>query len=313
MSHVRVKPLAAVFIVLSIIYFLISSTFSFARIFSHPHSGIPLSQSAVKTAYYNHTIEQTHEAVIPRKIHQIYHDWSEKGGNMPHKEQWMRLRDSCINRNPGWQYKPLRYYPVFVTDSNQGSLDNNILGAVPHHPFYEYVTNHIWTYSLFHYPYPYVAVMYNSGQWFFTSMWEKYHDKVSPWSWNPSHHFGAGKKQGNSHDKNQLYRVIMDNRRGAEPWVFWNEGAGLTWQDWDFSMFMPVGEVSSRIIRTAITVTIAFSLISALVLWRCLFRRRKAVKNNAQSSSSLKSVVALLSPAKGKGGESSKKEDHELV
>jgi inositol phosphorylceramide mannosyltransferase catalytic subunit len=105
MSHLRVKPLAALLVLLGIIYFMVTSTFSFARIFSNPHSGIPLSQSAIKTAYYNHTLEQTREAVIPRKIHQIYHDWSGKGGNVPHKEQWMRLRDSCINRNPGWQYK----------------------------------------------------------------------------------------------------------------------------------------------------------------------------------------------------------------
>jgi inositol phosphorylceramide mannosyltransferase catalytic subunit len=196
-----------------------------------------------------------------------------------------------------------------VTDSTQGSLNNNILGAVPHHPFYEYVTYHIWAYSLFYYPYPYVAVMYNSGQWFFTSMWEKYHDKVTPYSWNPLHLFKAHEE----HSNNQLYRVIMDNRRGAEPWVFWNEGAGLTWQDWDFTKFNDIGEHAPRILRIAAAVEITFSLLSALVLWKCCFRRRKAVKNNAQASSGLKTVAALLSPSKGKSVDPFKKEDHELV
>lgn len=105
MSHIRIRPLAGLLILLGTLYFLISNTLGFIRIFSSPHSGIALNQSGIRTAYYNHTIDKTHEPVIPRKIHQIYHDWSGQGGNVPHTAQWMRLRDSCINRNPGWEYK----------------------------------------------------------------------------------------------------------------------------------------------------------------------------------------------------------------
>ncbi|EED20773.1 mannosyl phosphorylinositol ceramide synthase CSH1, putative [Talaromyces stipitatus ATCC 10500] len=354
MSHLRIRPLAGILVLLCILYVLVSNIFNFSRIFSSPHSGISLSQSAIRTAYYNHTINRTHEAVIPRKIHQIYHDWSGQGGNVPHTAQWMRLRDSCINRNPGWEYKlwstaesreflqreypwvlpiydsyrypvqrvdtlkyfimrhyggiyvdmdngcleslePLRYYPAFVTDGIEGPLFINILGAVPHHPFYEYLTNNLWTYNLFYYPLPYLTISYNSGRWFFTSMWEKYHDRVNWMNWNLIHSAGEGADQihASKINENQLYRVVMESRRGAEPWVFWNEGAGLTWQDWDYSMFSSIGQDAAKIIRIATAVTISLSILTPLVIWRCCCRSRKAKHN---TTGGLKTVAALLTP-----------------
>lgn len=215
--------------------------------------------------------------------------------------------------------EPLRYYPVFVTDNIQATLDNNILGAVPNHPFFEFVTNHIWAYSFFYYPWPYMAIMYNSGQWFFTSMWEKYHDVVAPRSWNPFHRDIPAAAAAKSNNDNQLFRVIMENRRGAEPWVFWNEGAGLTWESWDYGAFMWIGEHAEEVIRMVVGVTIAVSLIIGLIVWRCCCynRRRKAVKisngSGGAAGSSLKSVAALLSPVKGKSGGEVYKNDHELA
>ncbi|EEA21173.1 hypothetical protein TMatcc_001174 [Talaromyces marneffei ATCC 18224] len=375
MSRIRVRPLAGLLTLFCTLYFLISNTLGFIRIFSSPHSGIALSQSGIRTAYYNHTIDETHDPLIPRKIHQIYHDWSGQGGNVPHTAQWMRLRDSCINRNPGWEYKlwssaesreflqreyswflpiydsyrhpvqrvdalkyfimrhyggiyidmdngcleslePLRYYPAFVTDGGEGPLFINILGAAPHHPFYEYLTNNIWAYNLFYYPFPYLAVSYNSGRWFFTSMWEKYHDSVNRRNWNLVHSAGEGADQihTDTTNKNQLYRVVMESRRGAEPWVFWNEGAGLTWEDWDFSIFHWIGENAAKVIRITVAVTASLSLLTGLVVWKCCCKRRKA-KSNATGG--LKSVAALLTPvltpAKEKRVEFFFKKGHDMV
>lgn len=242
----------------------------------------------------------------------------------------------CISRT-NWlvqgcldSLEPLRYYPVFVTDNAQNTLDNNIMGAAPHHPFFEYVTNHIWTYSLFWYPYPYLSVMYNSGQWFFTDMWEKYHDKVTPINWNPFTSHNELQDEGKR--GKQLYRVIMDNRRGAEPWVFWNEGAGLTWQDWDYGLWMGITEKMDKIIRIVVMAVSGTTLVVGLIIWKCCLGRRKAMgggasaaaanimKNNgAKARAGLKTVADLLSPVlspvKGKasGDVGFGKTDHELV
>lgn len=192
--------------------------------------------------------------------------------------------------------EPLRYYPAFTTDGGEGPLFINILGAAPHHPFYEYMTNNIWAYNLFYYPLPYLTVSYNSGRWFFTSMWEKYHDSVNRRNWNLVHSAGEGADQihtSDANNKDQLYRVLMENRRGAEPWVFWNEGAGLTWEQWDFSIFHWIGENAAKVIRIAVAVTVCLSLLTSLVVWRCCCRGRK-VKSNATGG--FKSVAALLTP-----------------
>jgi hypothetical protein len=85
----------------------------------------------------------------------------------------------------------------------------------------------------------------------------------------------------------------MESRRGAEPWVFWNEGAGLTWEDWDFSIFHWIGENAAKVIRITVAVTVSLSLLTSLVVWRCCCRGRK-VKSNATGG--LKSVAALLTP-----------------
>lgn len=105
MGSFRLKSIAGFLILLYISYFLVASSLDFLRIFSSPHSGIAWSQTAIKNIYLNHTAASQEKLVIPRKIHQIYHDWSGSGGNVPHAVQWARLKDSCINRNPGWEYK----------------------------------------------------------------------------------------------------------------------------------------------------------------------------------------------------------------
>jgi hypothetical protein len=99
--HLRIRSLSIVFFLLLTICMLVVHATKIVHIFSSgPYSGIALSQSAIRDAYYNGTAG---EAVIPQRIHQIYHDWSGRG--VPHTAQWMRLRASCIDRTPGWIHK----------------------------------------------------------------------------------------------------------------------------------------------------------------------------------------------------------------
>ncbi|KAH8691630.1 glycosyltransferase sugar-binding region DXD motif-containing protein-domain-containing protein [Talaromyces proteolyticus] len=337
----RIRPLFIILPLFILHYFIITRIANFAQIFStKPYAGIPLSQSAIKDAYYNGTAkDQKPEAVIPQRIHQIYHDWS--GNGMPHSAQWGRLRASCIDRHPGWIYKlwsasesrefllreypwflpvydsyrypvqrvdamkyfvlrhyggiyidldngcleslePLRYYPVFTTDNNQGPLLNNILGSMPQHPYYQLLTDSLPSFNWLYWPFPYLTIQYASGGWFQTAIWEKYHRQ--------NHYHNTDQPQD---ENGPLYRVIMDSRRGAEPWVFWNEGAGQTWENWDNSVFLWIGEHIYTVVRIVAAVSIVLVALIAALVWKCCLRGRK---EGMKTKAGLKTAVSLISP-----------------
>ncbi|KAK3308507.1 nucleotide-diphospho-sugar transferase [Chaetomium strumarium] len=122
---------------------------------------------------------------------------------------------------------PLLYYPVFVTDGGQGALSNNILGSRPHHPFWNRLTLSLIPYD-WKWPLPYVTIMYASGQWFETAIWEEYHSLLPKPEKNPEH-------------EHRLYRIMMDGRPGAAPWVFFSHSGGGTWNNWDNRLFGAIG------------------------------------------------------------------------
>lgn len=105
-------------------------------------------------------------------------------------------------------------------------MSNNILGARPDHPFWHMMTEQLipWGY---HYPLPYVAVSYASGQWFETAIWEEYHKTLNE----------------NSRAEDRIYRIMMDQRPGADRWVFFTSGRGGSWTQWDNSLFSFIGNV----------------------------------------------------------------------
>ncbi|CRG86977.1 Mannosyl phosphorylinositol ceramide synthase SUR1 [Talaromyces islandicus] len=343
--HLRVRSWFIIFFVLLTIYSLVVHLTHVVHIFSSdPYSGIALSQSAIRDAYVNGTAG---EAVIPRRIHQIYHDWS--GHGVPHTAQWMRLRASCLDRHPGWIQKlwsasesrefiqreypwflptydsyrypiqrvdalkyfvlrhyggfyidfdngcleslePLRYYPVFTTDTYQGPLATNLLGSVPQHPYYKLLTDSLPSRNWLPWPFPYITINYNSGRWFQTDMWERYHRR-------------NGYRNSQKKDENgPLYRVIMDRRRGAEPWVFWIEGAGLTWENWDNSVFSWMSEHGSTVVRIVVAVGMVLAVLTGAIVWKCCLRGRK---EGMKTKAGLKTAVSLLSPDTGQQSEDS--------
>jgi len=118
--------------------------------------------------------------------------------------------------------EPLLYYPTWVTDGGKGALSNNILAAAPGHPFWQLLTNSMISYA-WHYPLPYLAVSYATGQWFETAIWEEYHrnlPEVEP----------------------PLTRIMMDMDPGAARWVFFSQERGGTWDQWDNGVFKWIGD-----------------------------------------------------------------------
>ncbi|KAI0812203.1 nucleotide-diphospho-sugar transferase [Xylaria sp. FL0064] len=123
---------------------------------------------------------------------------------------------------------PITYLPAFTTFGGHGTLSNNIIGGQPNHPLFVFLSESLrwwnWNYIL-----PYITISYASGQWYVTAMWEKYHSLLS----------ADGTVKGFDGDGWAPLRYIsMDMRSGApEPYLFWDQQHGGSWDNWDSAWF----------------------------------------------------------------------------
>ncbi|KAK3687159.1 nucleotide-diphospho-sugar transferase [Podospora appendiculata] len=150
---------------------------------------------------------------------------------------------------------PLLYYPAWVTDGGHGALSNNILGARPNHPYWILVTESLipWGYK---YPFPYFTVSYASGQWFETALWERYHRML------------LSQKPAARNNADKLYRVMMDMRAGAARWVFFTQGRGGSWDQWDNHFFGYIGNILvPRIRRNAGYIFLGAAVLVGVCVW----------------------------------------------
>jgi len=81
----------------------------------------------------------------------------------------------------------------------------------------------------YNYIFPYITISYASGQWFETSIWQKYHQALPK----------VNKEIG--HDE-RLVRIMMDDRPGTEPWIYFTQERGGSWINWDNLMFLWIGD-----------------------------------------------------------------------
>lgn len=123
---------------------------------------------------------------------------------------------------------PLIYYPLWVTDGGRGALSNNILASRPHHPYWTRITSSLMRWDI-NWIFPYVTISYASGQWFETAIWEQYHLLLP-------------RPEDNPELEHRLYRLMMDDREGADPWVFFTQARGGTWVNWDNRLFLLIGD-----------------------------------------------------------------------
>ncbi|KAK3358518.1 glycosyltransferase family 32 protein [Lasiosphaeria ovina] len=169
--------------------------------------------------------------------------------------------------------EPLLYYPTWVADGGQGTLSNNILGARPHHPYWAMMTNSLipWGYK---YPFPYFTVHYSSGQWFETAIWEIYHEQLP----------------ARPNQEDRLYRVMMDNRVGGARWVFFTEGRGGSWDNWDNHLFSFMGNrFVPWVVANFIFIILGAVAVAAMIWYRKgglkRFLHTKSTFNNGRLSS----------------------------
>lgn len=67
------------------------------------HSGVTLTQQAALDAYNNNATNPRPQ-LIPKIIHQVFHNWRQPGNNtLP--ADWQEVRQTCIDLNPDFEIK----------------------------------------------------------------------------------------------------------------------------------------------------------------------------------------------------------------
>ncbi len=98
---VRFSAVLWLVVLLAFLIYFISHVVAFVQIF-YTHAGISLPQAEAAEAYKNGTADRVQ--YIPRIIHQVFHNWKDPGSEvMP--SDWDNVRQTCIDKNPGWEYK----------------------------------------------------------------------------------------------------------------------------------------------------------------------------------------------------------------
>lgn len=328
----RIVPWLAGLGLTVLVIYVVVRLLAFLQLFGKlgPHAGIEITQEQV-LMLHNATDPDPRTPLIPPIVHHIFHNWKEPGKHdVP--EDWARMRQSCIDKNPGWDMKiwyteesrtfiedhfnwflstydsykfpiqrvdvmryflvrhyggiyidmdngceesldALRYMPAFTTDGGLGALSNNIIGAQPGHPWLVMMTESLLAYK-WNWFLPYAIVMYNSGQWYLTEIWEKYHARLR--ADGTLRGFPGAAKWA------PLHRVLMDGRPGADRWVFFNnKGHGGTWGAGDDWLWAWIGDHWVEFVAE-LAAAIFFSVLACVCCVRCVRRRRIGRKGYKQ-------------------------------
>ena len=87
-------------LILVLIVYFVTRLVGFLHIFFE-HPGIQITQDEAKAAHLAQTPDLRPQ-LIPKKIHQVYHDWSGNNTSLP--ADWDQVRQTCIRLNEDWNY-----------------------------------------------------------------------------------------------------------------------------------------------------------------------------------------------------------------
>ncbi|KAK3069656.1 CSG1/SUR1-like protein [Teratosphaeriaceae sp. CCFEE 6253] len=121
---------------------------------------------------------------------------------------YIDLDDGC-NR----PLTPLLSYPAFVRRTIPTGISNDVMGAVPRHPFFLMVIKNIKDYDR-RWVLPYITVMGSTGPLFLSVMWRH-------WS-----------SDGLNRDKGRV-RLIFPEEYNGQPWSFFTHHVGNSWHGAD--------------------------------------------------------------------------------
>jgi len=125
---------------------------------------------------------------------------------------YIDLDDGC-NR----ALEPLLSYPAFVRRTIPTGISNDVMGAVPRHPFFMRVIEQIENYDR-SWILPYITVMGSTGPLFLSVMWR--------------HYTSEGLNVGDGADGGRV-RIIFPDEYNGHSWSFFTHHLGNSWHGAD--------------------------------------------------------------------------------
>ena len=97
---------------------------------------------------------------------------------------YVDLDDTCQR-----SFDPLLKYPVFLRKTAPFGVSNDVMGAIPNHPFFYKAIHSLKHYNKNWYA-PYFTIMASTGPVFISIMWKQYKrwEKIKQY-WNPNYHY----------------------------------------------------------------------------------------------------------------------------
>ena len=132
---------------------------------------------------------------------------------------YIDLDDGCKRR-----LDPLLSFNAWLRRTIPTGISNDAMGAVPQHPFFIRVTEHLRNYNRSWFL-PYITIMGSTGPLFLSVMWKKY----------MQNHMSEGP------DWVGRVRVLMPGEYSKHPWSFFNIYKGDSWHQGDARLIFWMG------------------------------------------------------------------------
>nr|POE52182.1 mannosyl phosphorylinositol ceramide synthase sur1 [Quercus suber] len=288
--YVKIGLLAFVLLLLIHLGFRLSS---FIHIF-FTHAGVALTQDEVLAAYNALDHDARQQPVVPRIIHQIFHNWTH-----PAEEtlplDWQASRQTCLDLNQGWEHKLWtgrmsrefleREYPWFLATYDNFQFPVQKIDALRYFLMRHYGGIYIDLDNVRNATRDSVrralmgrrrVVNVSSSHCAFTRLGPQtagMEPSATTYS-APPRTILSGYATGQwfltkmweeyhgqlSPQTTVLTRVMMDGRPEGAPWVFFNHSRGGTWDNWDNRMF---GWIGQNLILFTLLLTATLAAVSA--------------------------------------------------
>ncbi|KAI9811001.1 MAG: hypothetical protein M1827_005733 [Pycnora praestabilis] len=128
---------------------------------------------------------------------------------------YIDLDDGCNRR-----LDPLLSYPAWLRRTIPTGISNDVMGAVPQHPFFLRVIDALQVYDR-NWRFPYITVMYSTGPLFLSVIWKEYI------SGEPT--------------EEARVRVLMPDAYNKHKWSFFSHHRGSSWHGKDARMIFWLG------------------------------------------------------------------------
>ncbi|KAH7122463.1 nucleotide-diphospho-sugar transferase [Dendryphion nanum] len=149
---------------------------------------------------------------------------------------YIDLDDGC-NRS----LDPLLAYPAWVRRTNPTGISNDVMGAVPRHPFFLKAIDSLPEYNR-KWILPYITVMASTGPLFLSVIWR---------------HYNSANPQGDSR-----VRILFPDEYNHHPWSFFTHHLGNSWHNNDVKLIFWMGQHWMMI--TVIGFIVGFSLLGCI-------------------------------------------------